>query len=54
MILSPMDYEKLRNAMLEAYPTKIDLEIIVSDRLDSHLDEIAGGQNLREIISYLI
>ena len=38
--------KKLCQAIISAYPTKADLEIMVSDELEENLDAIAGRDNL--------
>jgi hypothetical protein len=54
MKLQGTDVEKLTNAMLQAYPDKSDLEIMVKYKLDQSLYEIAEGQTTRYIIFSLI
>ncbi|QKQ77502.1 signal peptidase I [Nostoc sp. TCL240-02] len=54
MKLSGDDCQKLVKAMLQAYPSKSDLEQIVRFELSESLDEIAAGQTTREIIFNLI
>jgi hypothetical protein len=54
MKLQGTDVEKLANAMLEAYPDRTDLEMMVKYKLDQSLDEIAGGETTRYIIFNLI
>jgi hypothetical protein len=48
------DLEKLRDTMLQAYPEKSDLEMMVKYKLNESLDEIAGGENLKMIAHNLI
>jgi hypothetical protein len=54
MILSPMVREELRKTMLQAYPDKTDLEILVLRAFERNLSEIAEGLNLTEITFKLI
>ena len=54
MKLQGTDVEKLTNAMLQAYPDKSDLEIMVKYKLDQSLYEIAEGQTTKYIIFSLI
>lgn len=52
--LSGQELEKLRNAILSAFPDKASLEMMVSIQLDKNLDEIAGGDNLQLVVFKLI
>ena len=46
--------QELRNAIIGAYPNKINLEMMVSDELDEILDSIVGGENMEHIVFELI
>jgi hypothetical protein len=48
--------KKLRQAIINAYPSKAKLKMMVSDELEENLDAIAGGENLDEIVAlaYLV
>ncbi|BDA76389.1 hypothetical protein CAL7716_105550 (plasmid) [Calothrix sp. PCC 7716] len=52
--LSRQQRKQLRNALMDAFPTKPLLEQLLSYELDKNLDEIAGGNNLQEIVFNLI
>ena len=46
--------EKLRDALIDAFPNKASLEQMLLLKLDKNLDAIAGGSNVQEVIFYLI
>jgi len=46
--------KELRNAIIDAYPKAIKLEIMVSDKLNQNLHSIAGGENMTEVVFELI
>ena len=46
--------KEFRNAILSAYPNKIDLEIMVSDELNENLDSISTGENIEQVVFKLI
>ncbi len=54
MGLSGRQREKLKEALVDAFPTKAPLEQMLSFELDKNLDEIAGGKDLQEIVFNLI
>ncbi|MUG96317.1 hypothetical protein F7734_29850 [Scytonema sp. UIC 10036] len=52
--LSGQHKEKLRDTLINAFPTKASLEQLLSFSLNKNLEEIAGGNNLQEIVFNLI
>ena len=52
--LSGQEREKLWKAILDAYPNKANLKMMLSFKLETKLDEIAGGEDLNEVIFNLI
>ncbi|MDT9200621.1 effector-associated domain EAD1-containing protein [Limnospira fusiformis KN01] len=54
MKLTGNDLKQLVDTMLQAYPNKSDLEMMVRFSLDQSLDQIAGGQTIRDIVCNLI
>ncbi|MDY6896753.1 MAG: SUMF1/EgtB/PvdO family nonheme iron enzyme [Cyanobacteriota bacterium] len=50
MGLTGSERKKLRQAIINAYPSKAKLKMMVSDELEENLDAIAGGENLDEIV----
>ncbi|GEM_PF-6563635 len=46
--------KELRNAIISAYPKKINLKMMLSDKLDENLDSISTGDNIQEIVFELI
>ncbi len=54
MNLSGQNRKQLRNALVDAFPTKSSLEQMLSYELNKSLDEVAGGNNVREIAFNLI
>ena len=50
MGLAGSERKKLRQAIINAYPSKAKLKMMVSDELEENLDAIAGGENLDEIV----
>jgi hypothetical protein len=54
MELSSDERKELREALISAYPNESDLEIFVSEELDENLNQIAGGDNLNQIVFNLI
>ncbi|AFY56877.1 hypothetical protein Riv7116_4456 [Rivularia sp. PCC 7116] len=54
MGLAGSERKKLRQAIINAYPSKAKLKMMVSDELEENLDAIAGGENLNEIVFDLI
>ncbi|MBV6621440.1 MAG: formylglycine-generating enzyme family protein [Rivularia sp. (in: Bacteria)] len=52
--LSGDEHKKLRNAIISAYPAKVDLEIMVKEGLEENLNAIAGGENLTQVVFNLI
>ncbi len=46
--------EKLRNALIDAFPEKIKLEQMLDYHLEKNLDAIAGGDNLKDVVFKLI
>ena len=54
MKLSGGELKKLVNAIISAYPTKDDLAMMVEFELEKHLDAIAGGNNLKQIVFNLV
>jgi hypothetical protein len=45
---------RLREVLLDQFPTRGDLEMLLSDCLTKNLDAVAGGSNLEEIVFNLI
>ena len=54
MRLKGSERERLGEAIISAYPSKPDLEMMVSYQLDKNLDAIAGGNNLTQVVFNLI
>lgn len=54
MNLSGEQYERLRDALIDAFPRKVSLKEMLFFKLDKSLDTIAGGSNLQEIVFNLI
>ena len=54
MSISGQDLEKLRDALIDAFPNKASIEQMLLFKLDKNLDAIAGGSNVQEVIFYLI
>lgn len=54
MRLKGSERERLCEAIISAYPSKPDLEMMVSYQLDKNLDAIAGGNNLTQVVFNLI
>ncbi|MEM7579539.1 MAG: effector-associated domain EAD1-containing protein [Cyanobacteria bacterium P01_A01_bin.80] len=54
MKLNGNQRKTLRNAIISAYPSEADLEIMVSDELEENLSAIAGGVNLTKVTHNLI
>ena len=52
--LSGQEIQELRDAIVSAFPDKGSLEMMVSIQLDENLDEIAGGNTLKEVVFNLI
>ncbi len=46
--------KKIFDAIISAYPIKINLEMMVNFELEEKLDAIAGGENIQEIVFNLI
>ena len=46
--------KEFRNAILSAYPKKINLKMMVCDELDENLDSISTGENIEEVVFELI
>ena len=46
--------EKLRHALIDAFPEKIKLEQMLDYQLEKNLDAIAGGDNLKDVVFKLI
>jgi hypothetical protein len=45
---------RLRAVLLDQFPTRADLEMLLSDSLSQNLDAVAGGSNLMETVFNLI
>ncbi|KST67302.1 toll/interleukin-1 receptor domain-containing protein [Mastigocoleus testarum] len=54
MILSGEQRQKLRDALISAFPSKASLEQMLAFQLNKNLDVIAGGTNLKEVVFNLI
>jgi serine/threonine protein kinase len=54
MHLSGDHKEELQNALNKAFPTKASLEHLLSLKLEKNLEEIAGGNDLTEVVFTLI
>lgn len=54
MRLTGQQYEQLTKALLEAFPSQVKLAQTLTFRLEKNLNEIAIGDNLKEIIFKLI
>lgn len=54
MHLSGNERKKLRQAIISAYRSEADLQIMVDDELEENLNAIAGGGNLTQIVFSLI
>lgn len=54
MQLDGSEIERLRKAILSAYPKKSSLKILVREKLEENLEEIVFGENLSEVVSELI
>ncbi|MBW4629736.1 MAG: serine protease [Brasilonema octagenarum HA4186-MV1] len=54
MHLTGPERKKLRDAILSAYRSKADLEMMVDDELEENLDAIAGGANLTQVVFNLM
>jgi hypothetical protein len=54
MKLSGQQRKGLREALIDAFPTKSLLQQLLSFELEKNLDAIAGGNNLQEIVFNLI
>lgn len=54
MKLSNKQHKKLREALIDAFPSKFLLEQMLLNSLDKNLDRIAGGANLEEIVFNLV
>lgn len=54
MNLSGQNRKQLRDALLDAFPTKSSLEKMLSLKLEKKLDTIALGNNLADIVFNLI
>lgn len=54
MDLNGEQSKKLREAIISAYPSEADLEIMVGDELEENLLAIAGGNNLAQVVHSLI
>ena len=52
--LTSQERQKLRDAILSAYPTKNKLKMMVSFGLEENLDSIVGGENMSEVVFNLI
>ncbi|RUS94677.1 hypothetical protein DSM106972_093140 [Dulcicalothrix desertica PCC 7102] len=52
--LSGQQYKKLRDALVDAFPTKSSLEQFLLFEFDKKLDVIAGGNDLQEIVFNVI
>ncbi|ODH01471.1 hypothetical protein A4S05_28870 [Nostoc sp. KVJ20] len=46
--------KEFREALMDAFRSKNDLEIMLSEELDWNLDQIAGGNNYQDIVFNLI
>lgn len=54
MRLSGRQYQKLQEALVQAFPRHADLAQMVRTGLDVNLDHVAGGGNLQDVAFYLI
>ncbi len=54
MNLSGAELKKLVNAIVSAYPTKEDLAMMVQFELEENLEEVAGGNNLKQLVFNLV
>lgn len=54
MQLTGQQIQQLREALLDAYPTKETLAMMVRIQLNEHLEVIAGGENLRVVVFNLV
>jgi hypothetical protein len=52
--LSKEERKQLREAILSAYPSYGDLEVLIDEGLDENLAAIAGGNNLSQVVYKLI
>jgi internalin A len=52
--LSGSQRKQIHKALMDAFPTKSSLDRLLSHELDKNLDEIAGGNDLRDIVFNLI
>jgi V8-like Glu-specific endopeptidase len=53
-LLSGSQYQQLTNVLIEAFPSKAKLALMVKFRLNKNLDAIALGDDLKEIVFKLI
>lgn len=54
MQLTGRQIQQIRDAILDAYPTRDELRALVRIELDQNLDSIAGGDNLRILVFNLV
>lgn len=47
-------YKQLQEALISAFPTAVSLEQFVSFNLNQNLNELAGGENLSDIVYQLM
>lgn len=54
MQLTGQQIQHIRSALLDAYPTRESLTMMLREQMDEHLEVIAGGENLRVIVFNLV
>ncbi|MEB3219210.1 MAG: effector-associated domain EAD1-containing protein [Nostocales cyanobacterium 94392] len=52
--LSGRQIEKLQDALIDAFPSKSSLERMLLFKLDRNIHEVAGGNNLENVVFDLI
>lgn len=54
MQLTGKQVQQIQDALLDGYPSKDELRMLVRVKLDQNLDAIVGGDNLRVITFNLV